>query len=72
MLENIPSQSIMTELLGQPCMKFGRHYVWLLMKDTIWNSYGILEVRIGLTNISTAEGEKLFAAYTQKIVLLVL
>ena len=28
--------------IGNPCMKFGKCYVRLLMKNTIWNSYGIL------------------------------
>lgn len=60
------------DCLDNPYMKFGKHYVRLLMKDTIWNSYGILVVRIGLTSISTAKGENPFAAYTQKATVLVL
>ena len=52
-------------------MKFGKRYVRLLMKNTIWNGYGILVVRVGLTSISIAEAEKLFVAYTQKIIVLV-
>ena len=42
------------------------------MKNTIWNGYGTLVVRTGLTNISTAEVVKRFAVYTQKVIALVL
>ena len=52
-------------------MKFGKRYVRLLMENMIWNSCGILVVRIGLMSISIAEVEKPFAAYTQKVVALV-
>ena len=38
------------------------------MKNTIWNDYGILAVRIGLTSINTAKVVKHFAAYTQKVI----
>lgn len=47
-------------------MKFGKRYVWLLMKTTIWNGYGILVARIGLTSINIAEAVKRFAAYMRK------
>ena len=59
MLENIPSQSTMTELLGQS------------MKNTIWNDFGILAVRIGLTSINIVEVAKHFVAYMQKVIALV-
>ncbi len=38
MLENLPSQSIMTELFGQSLYEVWQAYVPLLMKNTIWNS----------------------------------
>ena len=41
------------------------------MKNTIWNDYGILAVRIGLTSINIAEVEKHFVAYMQKVIVLV-
>ena len=47
------------------------HLVRLLMKNTIWNDYGILAVRIGLTSINIAEVEKHFVAYMQKVIVLV-
>ena len=53
-------------------MKFGKRYVRLLMKNTIWNGYGMQAVRIGLTSISIVEAEKPYAAYTQKVIVLVL
>ncbi|CUO05163.1 Uncharacterised protein [Hungatella hathewayi] len=57
--------------LGNLCMKFGKRYVRLLMKNTIWNNYGIQVVRIELMSISTAKVEKPFVAYTQNVVALV-
>ena len=53
-------------------MKFGKHCVRPLMKNTIWNGYRIPVVRIGPTNISIAKEERPFAAYTQKAAALVL
>ena len=41
------------------------------MKNTIWNDFGILAVRIGLTSINIAEAAKHFAAYMQKVIALV-
>ena len=41
------------------------------MKNTIWNDFGILAVRIGLTSINIVEVGKHFAAYTQKGIALV-
>lgn len=38
MLENIPTQAIMTELLGQPLFEVWQE-LWQLMKNTIWNDY---------------------------------
>ena len=55
-----------------PFMKFGKHCVRPLMKNTIWNGYRIPVVRIGPTNISIAKEERPFAAYTQKAAALVL
>ena len=47
-------------------MKFGKRYVRILMKNTIWNNYGILVIRIGLMSTNIAEVEKPFVVYTQK------
>ena len=52
-------------------LKFGRRYVRLLMKNTIWNDFGILAVRIGLTSINIVEVAKHFVAYMQKVIALV-
>ena len=41
------------------------------MKNTIWNDFGILAVRIGLTSINIVEVAKRFVAYMQKIIALV-
>ena len=66
MLENTPTQSIMTELLGHPCLQSGKSCVQRLMKNMIWNGYGIQAVRTGFMNISTAEAVKRFAVYMRK------
>ena len=71
MLENTPTQSTMTELLGQP-LQSGKSCVQRLMKNTIWNGYGIQAVRTGFMNISTAEAVKRFAVYMRKRIALVL
>ncbi len=67
MLEKIPSQATMIELLGQSLF-----YVWQLMKNMIWKSYETRVVKIGLANTSTAEAVKRFAACTQEGIALVL
>ena len=53
------------------CLKFGKSYVRLLMKNTKWNDYGILAVRIGLMSINIVEEVKHSVAYTQKVIALV-
>lgn len=63
MLEKIPDQSTMTELLGQSLFEVGKSCVRRLMKNMIWNGYGTPAVRTGLMNISTAEMVKRFAVY---------
>ena len=50
------------------CLKSGKNYARLLMKDMKWNDYGILEVRTGLTSINIVEVVKRFVVYTQKII----
>ena len=57
--------------MRKSCIKSGRHFVRLLMKNTIWNGYGILVVRNGLMSISIAEEGKPSAAYMQKVAALV-
>ena len=49
-------------------MKSGKSYVRLLMKNTKWNDYGILVVRIGLTNINIVGAVKHFVAYMRKVI----
>lgn len=66
LLENIPSRSTMTKSLGESL-----YGVWQALCSVIdENSYGMLAARIGLTNISTAEAKKTFAACTQKVAVL--
>ena len=73
MLENTPTQSTMTRIARTTFVcRFGKSCVQRLMKNTIWNGYGIQAVRTGLTNISTAEAVKRFAVYMQKGIALVL
>lgn len=72
MLENTPTQSTMTELLDNLCLQSGKSCVQRLMKNTIWNGYGIQAVRTGFMNISTAEAVKRFAVYMRKRIALVL
>ena len=52
------------------CLKFGKHYVWPSMKNTIWNECGILVAKIGLTSTNIAEAVKHFAAYTLRAIAL--
>ena len=73
MLENTPTQSTMTELLGQPLFK-----VWQDLCSAIDEKYdmengcGTQAVRIGLTNINIVEAVRRFAVSMQKIIALVL
>ena len=71
MLENIPSQSTMIELLGQSLFE-----VWQALcsaidekydMERLWNTGG----KNGLTSINIAEVEKYFVAYMQKVIVLV-
>jgi len=52
------------------CLKSGKGYVWLLMKNMKWSDYGILVARIGLTNINIEEVVKHFAACMPKVIVL--
>ena len=72
MLENIPSQSTMIELLGQSYLWFGKSYVRPSMKNMIWKDCGIQVVKIGPMSTNIVKVEELFAAYTQKVTALVL
>ena len=68
MLENIPTQSTMTELLGQSLFE-----VWQALCSAIDEKYDMeklwnTSVRTGLTNIITVEAVKHFAASMQKII----
>ena len=68
MLENIPSQSTMTELLGQPLFEVWQELCSVIDENTKWSGYGILVARIGLTSINIEEVVKPFAVYTQKVI----
>lgn len=57
--------------LDNRCLKFGKHYVQLLMKNMKWNEYGTPAARIGIISINIAEAVKHFAAYTQKRIALI-
>ena len=70
MLENIPSQSIMTELLGKSLYEVWQALCSAIDENTIWNSHGILAARIGIMSINIAEAVKHFAAYTLKVIAL--
>ena len=63
MLENTPTQSTMTELLGQPLFA-----VWQELCSAIDEKYDMER----LWNISTAEAVKRFAVYMRKRIALVL
>ena len=67
MLENIPSQSTLSALLGQ-ALRFGKSCVPRLTKNMKWNNYGIPAVRVGHTSISIREAAKRFVAYMQKVI----
>lgn len=54
------------------CLQSGKSCVQRLMKNTIWNGYGIQAVRTGFMNISIAEAVKRFAVYMRKRIALVL
>ena len=71
MLENIPSQSTMTELLGQSLFEVWQELCSAIEKNTKWIGYGIPGVRIGFTSINIAEVAKPFVACMQKITVLV-
>ena len=70
MLENIPSQSTMTELLGQSLFEVWQTLCSAIDENTIWNDFGILAVRIGLTSINIVKAVKHFAVYMQKAIAL--
>lgn len=72
MLENTPTQSTMTELLGQPLFAVWQELCSAIDENTIWNGYGIQAVRTGFMNISIAEAVKRFAVYMRKRIALVL
>ena len=70
MLENTPTQSTMTELLGQPLFA-----VWQELCSAIDEKYDmerLWNTRTGFMNISTAEAVKRFAVYMRKRIALVL
>ena len=67
MIENIPSQSTMTDLLGQSLFDVWQALCSAIDENTKWTGCGIPGVRIGLTSINIAEAAKPFAACTQKI-----
>lgn len=71
MLENIPSQSAMIELLGQSFFEVWQELCSVIDKSTKWNGYGILAVRIGLMSINIAEVVKHSVVYMQKETVLV-
>ena len=71
MLENIPSKSTMTELLGPSLFEVWQELCWAIMRNTKWNDYGIPVVRSGLTSTNIVEAVKLFAVYMQKVIALV-
>lgn len=68
MLENIPSQSTMTELLGQSLFKVWRELCSAIDEkyemERLWNT----GVRIGLMSINIVNEVKHFVAYTQKVI----
>lgn len=72
MLENTPTQSTMTELLGQPLFKVWQELRSAIDENTIWNGCGTQAVRIGLTNINIVKAVRRFAVSMQKIIALVL
>lgn len=65
-----PTQSTMTELLGQPLFEVWQE-LCSAIKNTIWIGFGTQAVRTGLTNINIAEAVKRFAASIQKIIAMV-
>ena len=67
MLENTPTQSIMTELLGHPLFAVWQELCSAIdEKYDMERRYGIQAVRTGFMNISTAEAVKRFAVYMRK------
>ena len=71
MLENIPSQSTLTELLGQSLFEVWQELCLAIDENTKWTGYGIPGARIGPTSINIVEVEKPFVACMQKITALV-
>ena len=71
MLENIPSQSTMAELLGQSLFEVWKALCSMIEEkydiEPVWNAGG----RIGSTNINIERAARRFAAYTQKAIALV-
>lgn len=71
MLENTPTQSTMTELLGQPLFAVWQELCSAIDEkydmERLWNTGGKNWV-----NISTAEAVKRFAVYMRKRIALVL
>ena len=71
MLENIPSQKTMTELLGQSMFEIWQRLCLAIDEkyemERIWNTGG----RIGSTSINIVKVGRRFAASTPKIIALV-
>ena len=71
MLENIPSPSTMTELLGKSLFEVWQELCSAIdekyQMERLWNTGG----RIGLTNINIVGAVKHFVAYMRKVIALV-
>ena len=66
MLENIPSQKTMTELLGQSLFEIWQRLCLAIDENTKWNEYGILVGRIGSTSINIVKvGKTLCCLYAK-------
>lgn len=68
MLENIPSQSTLSALLGQALFEVWQELCSAIDENMKWNNYGIPAVRVGHTSISIREAAKRFVAYMQKVI----
>ncbi len=70
MLENIPTQSTMTELLGQSLFEVWQELCSAIDEKYEMERFGAQVVKNGLTSINIVEVVKHFVAYTQKVIAL--
>ena len=68
MSEKIPSQSTMTDLLGQPLFEVWQKLCVVIDEKYEMNDCGMLTERIGFMSINIAGEEKRSAACTQKTI----